>query len=88
MGLEDINAFLELDNVASIKDLVRKNMGISVLPRSACLDEIKAGTLVALPIENMSMIRQISLVYIPGNVQKEILDNIVGIYREKISEEL
>lgn len=88
MGLEDINAFLELDNVASIKDLVRKNMGISVLPRSACLDEMKAGTLVAIPIENMSMIRQISLVYIPGNVQKEILDNIVGIYREKISEEL
>lgn len=86
MGLENLDVFLELDNVASIKDLVKKNMGVSVLPRSACIDEIKKGSLVALPIENMNMVREISLVYLKDNVEPEILSDIVGLYRNKARE--
>ena len=80
LSLEDLNVFLELDNVAAIKDLVKKGMGLSVLPRSACLEEIRDGSLVALPIENMNMIREISLVYIKGNLEEDFLDAIVDLY--------
>lgn len=84
MSIEDLNVYLELDNVATIKDLVKKNMGISILPRSACLHEIEDGTLKALPIENMHMIRENSLVYIKGNVEKDILEDIITIYHKKM----
>lgn len=85
LSLEDLNVFLELDNVATIKDLVKKNMGISILSKSACLDELKSNSLVALPIENTNMVREINLVYIKGNVQKDILDDIISIYRKRIT---
>lgn len=85
MSLDDFNVYLELDNVATIKDLVKKNLGVSILPKNACYEELKEKSLVVLPIENMNMIREINLVYINGNVEREILEDIVTIYREKVN---
>ena len=84
---EDINNFhlsLEMDNVASIKILVRKNLGISILPKSACSREIKENKLVGLPIENLDLIRETNLVFIENNIDRNILEDIVSIYRESI----
>ena len=84
---DDINNFhlsLEMDNVASIKTLVRKNLGISILPKSACSREIKEKKLVGLPIENMDLIRETNLVFIEGNIERNILEDIVSIYRQSI----
>ena len=84
---EDINNFhlsLEMDNVASIKMLVRKNLGISILPKSACSREIKENKLVGLPIENLDLIRETNLVFIDNNIDRNILEDIVSIYRESI----
>ena len=41
MSLEDFNVTLEVDNIATIKDLVRRNYGVSILARSACMDELR-----------------------------------------------
>lgn len=84
---EDINNFhlsLEMDNVASIKMLVRKNLGISILPKSDCSREIKENKLVGLPIENLDLIRETNLVFIDNNIDRNILEDIVSIYRESI----
>ena len=84
---EDINNFhlsLEMDNVASIKMLVRKNLGISILPKSACSREIKENKLVGLPIENLDLVRETNLVFIDNNIDRNILEDIVSIYRESI----
>ena len=84
---EDISNFhlsLEMDNVASIKTLVRKNLGISILPKSACSREIKEKKLIGLPIENMDLIRETNLVFIEGNIERDILEDIVYIYRQSI----
>ena len=84
---EDISNFhlsLEMDNVASIKMLVRKNLGISILPKSACSREIKENKLVGLPIENLDLIRETNLVFIDNNIDRNILEDIVSIYRESI----
>jgi len=32
---------MEVDNIATIKDLIRRDFGVSILAKSACLDEIK-----------------------------------------------
>ena len=47
---------MEVDNIATIKDLIRKDLGVSILARSACMDELRKGKLTALPIENLSMV--------------------------------
>lgn len=81
-NVEDFNVILEVDNIATIKDLVRKNLGVSILARSACQDEIKKGKLVALPIENLSMIRETNIVYNDSFAYLYILQVIYRIYQE------
>ena len=81
---DNYNIILEVDNIATIKDLVRKNLGISVLPQSACLKELRKGNLVALPIENLSMARETRLVYNKDFSRMDILQTITGTYRDTI----
>ena len=79
---DEFNIVLEVDNIATIKDLIRRNYGVSILARSACMDELKKGKIVALPIENLSMMREINLLYPDTFRHVEVLDELVEIYRE------
>ena len=42
-SIENFNVTIEVDNIATIKDLVRKELGVSILPKSACMDELSKG---------------------------------------------
>ena len=79
-SIDSFDVALEVDNIATIKDLIRKDLGISILPKSACMDEINKGKLAALPIENLSMIREMNIVYNRDFSKAEILREIVGLY--------
>ena len=81
-SISNFNVILEVDNIATIKDLIRKDLGVSILPRSACMDELKKGKLQALPVENLSMIREIRIVYPKDFTHIDILHDITRIYRE------
>lgn len=83
-SVDNFNVILEVDNIATIKDLVRKNLGVSILPRSACLDEIKKDKLRALPIENLSMVRETNIIYNDYFSQHNILQIIYKIYQETV----
>jgi DNA-binding transcriptional LysR family regulator len=48
LSIDDFNVTMEIDSIASIKDLIRRGFGVSILARSACMDEIKKEKLVAL----------------------------------------
>ncbi|MCI8433422.1 MAG: LysR family transcriptional regulator [Lachnospiraceae bacterium] len=79
-SIENFNVTLEVDNIATIKDLIRKNLGVSILPRSACMDELKKGKLTALPIENLSMVRETKIIYNKDFSHMNILNEIIKIY--------
>ena len=79
-SIADFQVILEVDNVATIKDLIRKNLGISILARSACMDELRKGKLTALPIENLSMTRETNLVYHRDFAHKETLQDLSLIH--------
>lgn len=49
MSIRDFNVILEVDNIATIKDLIRRGFGVSILAKSACLDELKKGKITVLP---------------------------------------
>ena len=82
MSIDDFNVVLEIDNIATIKDLIRKDMGISILAHSACLNDLKKGKITALPIENLSMIRGINILYHKDFGHNDILQAITKIYHE------
>ena len=82
LSLSDFNVVLEVDNIATIKDLIRKDLGISILARSACMDEWRKGKLTVLPIENLSMIRETNILYHQDFLHPDILQEITRIYRE------
>ncbi len=65
-SLDNFNICIEVDNIATIKDLIRKDFGVSVLAKSTCMDEVKKHKLTILPIENLSMLRQNYIIYNKG----------------------
>ena len=84
LAIEDFNITLEIDSVASIKDLVRRGFGVSVLARSACLDEQRKKKLCLLTIENLSMVRETNIVYRKSFEYTELLRGIVEMYNEML----
>lgn len=83
---ENYNIAIEVDNIATIKDLVRKDLGVSVLPKSSCIKELRSGKLAALPIENLSMVRETRIVYGKDFLNKDILQKITKVYQETMKE--
>ncbi len=81
---DNYNVAIEVDNIATIKDLVRKNLGVSVLPKSACVKEIRKGKLVALPIENLSMVRETRIVYHRDFAHMDFLQAVTKVYQETL----
>lgn len=82
VSIDDFNITLELDNIAAIKDLIEKDYGISVLPKSVCIQEIKNHSLSMRPIENMTMIREVNLVYRKDSIEPHLLNNLIKLYHE------
>ena len=82
MSIRDFNVILELDNIATIKDLIRRDFGVAVLPKSVCLDELKKKKIVMLPVENLSMVREINLAYQSDFEQVDMLQDIVKAYND------
>ena len=81
-SIDNFNISLEVDNIATIKDLIRKELGVSILPRSACMDELRKGKITALPVENLSMLRETRIVYNRDFSATEILHEIIEIYQK------
>ena len=46
------------------------------------MDELKKGKLIVLPIENLSMVREVNILYHHTFRHVEVLREIVGIYNE------
>lgn len=84
-SIEEFNVVLELDNIMTIKELVGKGEVVSVLPRSACYSYGDKDLLSLRPIENLNMSREVSLVYQSDFTDRQFLDSLVRLYKEKIA---
>lgn len=80
-NLHSFHITLEVDNITTIKDLVQHNFGVSILAKSVCENEVKKGKFKILPVENLSMIREISLFYHKDFSHIEILEDITNLYQ-------
>lgn len=82
LSLDDFNVTMEIDSIATIKELVRSGFGVSVLAKSACMNEVRKGKLAVPSIENLSMVREINMVYLKDFEHQELLHGIVKKYNE------
>lgn len=83
-SIDSFNVTLEVDNIATIKDLIRKDLGVSILARSACMDEIRKGKITVLPIENLSMVRETNIIYHKTFTAIETLRHIAKVYHDML----
>ncbi len=81
-SIDYFNIVLEVDNISTIKDLVRKDIGITILPKSSCENDVRKNRLSALPIENLSMIRETNIVYNSDFIHTDVLNDILKLYKK------
>ena len=82
ISINNYNVILEVDNIATIKDLVRKDFGISILPKSACMDEVGKKKLVVLPIKNSNIEKHNYLIYNNYFRYPKIIEEFVNLYKK------
>ncbi|MBQ6672757.1 MAG: LysR family transcriptional regulator substrate-binding protein [Spirochaetales bacterium] len=80
--IEDFNVSLEIDNIATIKDLIRRDFGVSVLAKSACMDELGKGKIAVQKIEHLSVVREVNIVNTPDFDHPDIIQSIVQCFLE------
>lgn len=82
MSISDFNVILEIDNIETIKDMIRRGIGVSVLAKSACLDELRKQKISVLSIESLSMVREINVVYSNDFEHMDVLHDIISCYKQ------
>lgn len=81
LSIDDFNVILEVDNVSTIKNLVEQGVGLSFLPRSTCLNEIKKKTLKVLDVKDLNLVRNINILYLKSFNRVNLLESLVNEYR-------
>jgi len=75
------NVSMEAENVATIKPLVRINLGISILPLRSVVEEIEQGELVYLKIADYSLVREQGLVLHKTSSMPNVLSQLVNYFQ-------
>ena len=81
-SIDNFDVVIEVDSIATIKNLVKKDIGVSILSKGACVKELHKKSLVALPIENLSMTRETTIVYHKTFNHVEIIERIAAAYND------
>jgi DNA-binding transcriptional LysR family regulator len=63
-----VRPVMEFDNVETVKRAVEINSGISILPRTAIVQEVSGGTLKALTFSNENFVRPTGIIIRKGKV--------------------
>lgn len=69
----------EFDNVETIKRSVEADVGISIIPRRTAQLEVKAGSLVALPIAGLRAERPVGVIYKRGKTFSNTLQKFIDV---------
>jgi len=79
-NIKNFNIIIEIDNIATIKELVEADLGVTIMAHSACREEEVSGRLVIVPIRNFNMSREVNMVYHCYFEHTSVLDEIRNIY--------
>ena len=81
LSLDNFNVILEIDSIATIKDLVQHDFGVTVISKSVLNEELRKNKLKAIPIENLSILRETNVVYHQDFEHREIIEEFIHLYQ-------
>jgi DNA-binding transcriptional LysR family regulator len=58
-----VRTIMEFDNIETLKRAVEINVGFSLLPEPTVLRELQSGTLVAIPLDGVEMVRPLGILH-------------------------
>lgn len=58
-----LNISIELATLETIKDFVRRNAGVAIIPRLVVRDDVRDGTLVEVPVRGMKIEKMLRIVF-------------------------
>ncbi len=82
LSIRDFHISLELDSISAIKNLVEDNYGVAIISKSTCLEELKAGKIKALNIENLTFVRELNVIYHQNFDHPEFINDLITIYQK------
>ncbi len=63
-NLSDLKPYMEVGSIGAIKSLVEANLGCTVISREAVRREMEAGTLTAVPIQGVKIMREFNFIFV------------------------
>ncbi len=78
-----LNICIELATLETIKEFVKMNVGIAILPRLAVQDEIESGKLIEIPVRGMKIEKILRLVYRRESSLSHAARSFLDLVREK-----
>jgi len=79
------NIIMEIDSIEGAKQMVKKNLGISFLPRFAVKEELQKGELKTVPVDGIPSIqRNFELIFVKG----QELDQATEVFRRFLADKL
>jgi len=78
-----VRTVMEFDNIETVKRAVEINSGVSILPRTAILQEVNEGTIKAMPFSNENFIRPTGIIVRKNRVLSQSVRNFIKLLVEK-----
>ncbi|HUV67037.1 MAG TPA: LysR family transcriptional regulator [Sedimentisphaerales bacterium] len=81
-----VRPVMEFDNIETVKRAVELNSGVSILPRSAILQEVGAGTIKAIAFSNENFVRPTGIIVRKGKILGQAGRYLIELLRKKSKE--
>jgi len=78
-----VRPVMEFDNIETIKRAVEINAGVSILPQTAILQELGAGTIKAVPFSNEKLVRPTGIIVRKGKILGQAGRYCIELLRKK-----
>jgi DNA-binding transcriptional LysR family regulator len=80
-GLAPRRIVMQLGNQDGVRQAILERVGLGVLSRRVVLEDLAAGTLVALPLDGFPVVEQSLLIYRRAHQRTPIADQLIGFLR-------
>lgn len=64
-NLSDLESYMEIGSISAIKSLVESNLGYTVISKATIQKELEMGTIIIVPIKNITIVREFNFIYLP-----------------------
>jgi len=78
-----VQPVMEFDNIETVKRAVEINSGISILPRTAILQELSSGTIKAIDLSNEEFVRPTGIIVRKGKILGQAGRYFIELLRKK-----